>query len=1098
MRDHLRRLLHVGVGAIPLLLWFRDPSSAGGWGLLLALLMWCRIWHFDLRLRVLLRYLQGQLRVQRAKAFLLWGAAFVLWPDAWLGDFGPGQAVLSAPAVIVTLALLLITALGCVQELRAWPDVRGGPLPLPGVIWTLRYVSGRGWVAPLLVTTHPGAHGLLPAAILVTASELALSWYAARTGDWASRVAGALRLPSANSFQVPYGQANVVGTWAYDSVVRHPEQPDLAPWELFLRHDEVLAHHPLCKGVVRDWQKQVPFAVTDAEPWVTAAEAYASSLGGLFLFHVANEHIPMPARRQLFTTWQTVAAMTALARAEVSVAAGLLDNAVRNRRSAAEQFAEAGLPINAATARCLAADLLVFELDRTEEALAELHAMGDRSVLPPAVQRLAELVMSVADKKRGHLDGRRRFRPLQLGAADALFEELPTWIPFLSIHHREIAFVQYVEQRVQHVAHLLDLELDVELGSLYRHFADRRYNMPLGYYMRQALADSQEAYRLGNFQNAAVGATYVLDDARTKGDLVLQQAAHRLLAQIAGRRGEWSKQYSHLTELVVCAEATRDRVTDADVRIDVDIAGPCAELVALIVDRRVPDVPLVKALDMAERGRARLLLETVGGAYDIKLPEELGGLQETERELLRSVRNDDRFDSHGPFGFPNLNPFWGEVTRTNLQQTWAEIKETGPIGAAYVNARRGIPAEYAQLRSLLGPGDVLCEFVCADDRTMVLLVRHDLPEPVVVDLPLKAAALSGGRSRIGEPSPSWTAELQPLAEALAERTKPGEVLWMVPDGPLHDVPLHAVTVHGAPWGERNPMSCTPSASLMHYHRRVPGARTGVERALILADSRSDLPHAAAEARAVGATLPSADIYLGAAASSGTLRERLKQTPYDVVHLACHCRLDEKRPSRSGILLADGELTAEDLGTMRLDARLIVLSGCDTGVQEQRRGSELMGLTRQFLQAGARSVLVTQWQVDDISTALLMDDFYQRLMDGSPVAAALSAARRRLRTMSLAQALEHCERERKRATDPRSDLALRHDMARLKLRAGHVDAAREDITSLLAGAPPKSPLRKQLLTLNTQAHYATSRRDGHRPAFDHPYYWAPFMLVGDWR
>ncbi|MGI3199166.1 hypothetical protein ACRJ4W_12135 [Streptomyces sp. GLT-R25] len=158
----------------------------------------------------------------------------------------------------MTLALLLITALGCVQELRAWPDVRGGPLPLPGVIWTLRYVSGRGWVAPLLVTTHPGAHGLLPAAILVTASELALSWYAARTGDWASRVAGALRLPSANSFQVPYGQANVVGTWAYDSVVRHPEQPDLAPWELFLRHDEVLAHHPLCKGVVRDWAEAGP------------------------------------------------------------------------------------------------------------------------------------------------------------------------------------------------------------------------------------------------------------------------------------------------------------------------------------------------------------------------------------------------------------------------------------------------------------------------------------------------------------------------------------------------------------------------------------------------------------------------------------------------------------------------------------------------------------------------------------------------------------------------------------------------------------------------------------------------------------------------
>ncbi|WP_260616617.1 CHAT domain-containing protein, partial [Streptomyces sp. WAC05950] len=87
----------------------------------------------------------------------------------------------------------------------------------------------------------------------------------------------------------------------------------------------------------------------------------------------------------------------------------------------------------------------------------------------------------------------------------------------------------------------------------------------------------------------------------------------------------------------------------------------------------------------------------------------------------------------------------------------------------------------------------------------------------------------------------------------------------------------------------------------------------------------------------------------------------------------------------------------------------MLSGCDTGVQEQRAGNELMGLTRQFLHAGARSVLVTRWQVDDISSALLMADFYRRLKDGSPTAKALSAARRRLRSVSLEQALEHCER-----------------------------------------------------------------------------------------
>lgn len=190
-------------------------------------------------------------------------------------------------------------------------------------------------------------------------------------------------------------------------------------------------------------------------------------------------------------------------------------------------------------------------------------------------------------------------------------------------------------------------------------------------------------------------------------------------------------------------------------------------------------------------------------------------------------------------------------------------------------------------------------------------MRRDRPEPVVVDLRLTAESLLPQRPDVGQQAPPWISGLEPLARALAEHTRPGEVLWLVPEGPLHDLPLHAVTVAGLPWGERNPMSCTPSASLMRYrlgHAAVEGS--GTRAALVLADSRGDLAHARAEARAIRAVLPATEVHLGASATLETLRERLSQARYDVVHLACHCRLDRERPSRSGILLADGELTHE--------------------------------------------------------------------------------------------------------------------------------------------------------------------------------------------
>jgi CHAT domain-containing protein len=141
------------------------------------------------------------------------------------------------------------------------------------------------------------------------------------------------------------------------------------------------------------------------------------------------------------------------------------------------------------------------------------------------------------------------------------------------------------------------------------------------------------------------------------------------------------------------------------------------------------------------------------------------------------------------------------------------------------------------------------------------------------------------------------------------------------------------------------------------------------------------------------------VYLGRDARETTVKsEALAE--YRFVHFATHGLLDEKDPKLSGLLLApdereDGILHLGEVYNLRLNAELVVLSACETGLGRIARGEGIIGLTRGFLYAGAASVLVSLWQVSDATTAELMVDFYGEILRGSSRPEALREAKRRL-------------------------------------------------------------------------------------------------------
>jgi CHAT domain-containing protein len=121
---------------------------------------------------------------------------------------------------------------------------------------------------------------------------------------------------------------------------------------------------------------------------------------------------------------------------------------------------------------------------------------------------------------------------------------------------------------------------------------------------------------------------------------------------------------------------------------------------------------------------------------------------------------------------------------------------------------------------------------------------------------------------------------------------------------------------------------------------------------------------------------------GEAATEQAFRRHAPEA--DVIHLASHAVFRQDNPLFSAIRLADGWLSLYDLYGLRLRASLVTLSACETGVNDVQAGDELVGLARGFFQAGAASLVVSLWAVNDVLTARLMERFYARIDNGSGV------------------------------------------------------------------------------------------------------------------
>lgn len=210
--------------------------------------------------------------------------------------------------------------------------------------------------------------------------------------------------------------------------------------------------------------------------------------------------------------------------------------------------------------------------------------------------------------------------------------------------------------------------------------------------------------------------------------------------------------------------------------------------------------------------------------------------------------------------------------------------------------------------------------------------------------------------------------------------------FIVPHGVLHYLPFHAFHDGQSYLLQRHLVSYLPGASLLRYCLEPRAHGQGL---LALGHSyEGHLPYAVDEARAVAA-IAGGDVYVEDEATPQRLRD-LGQG-YGCIHLATHGDFRPDNSLFSGLALAQHWLTTLDIFGLHLNASLVTLSACQTGRSAIGGGDELLGLMRAFLHAGASSLVLSQWAVEDRSTAHLMEAFYTNLVAGRSKVEALAAA-----------------------------------------------------------------------------------------------------------
>lgn len=481
---------------------------------------------------------------------------------------------------------------------------------------------------------------------------------------------------------------------------------------------------------------------------------------------------------------------------------------------------------------------------------------------------------------------------------------------------------------------------------------------------------------LGRLAEAKQSLDAILRNARVVDQGELHWLALFERGRIAEREQNFSEAISYYLRAIKVIEEQRSSINTEANKIGFvgDKQAAYGRLIVLMLEQGKES----EAFEYVERSKSRALVDMLASKKEFAARTD----PEKARLILAQL---DAADLASRTADSLAQPGEHPALRT-LQTARQEIQRAAPELSTLVTVT-AVPAE--ELKRLVKPDEALLEYYYQGSDLYAFVVTGDR---------LQAKRLAGGdivaqvmrfrRALERVDSDQWQAQARALYELLWQPLEPmlsARSVTVVAHGALHYLPFAALQKpDGSFLVDHYGLRFLPSASVLKYLRpALPGGRAQL-LALgnpDLGDPKLDLHFAEGEAKTVAAIFPESRVLLRTDATESNFKKA--GSVFQRIHFATHGKFQADDPLSSGLYLArdaenDGVLTVGELYSMNLDADLVTLSACETGLGKVANGDDVVGLTRGFLYAGSRSIVASLWSVEDRATAQLMKAFYENL------------------------------------------------------------------------------------------------------------------------
>lgn len=489
-----------------------------------------------------------------------------------------------------------------------------------------------------------------------------------------------------------------------------------------------------------------------------------------------------------------------------------------------------------------------------------------------------------------------------------------------------------------------------------------------------------------------------LPGAQSSGNLEAQWECELGLGKSYKLLGQLDDALAHLQKSVELVEQEQRQLSrDSSKTFNMDLRQDCyMELVdALVQKGQIP-----AALEMVERGRARAFLDLLEGR--------------------RSRRPNDLVADSNQGGVQS-NPVQPAAITAPAGTRAVEIvpRQSAIVEPSVISAVNSLPPTLDEIKNLVRQSNSdFVEYYVLRDKLLAFVIHPNgqiaLAPPVTISsqqLGKQIAALSESITAQSATAANREASLKSVYKLLIEPVlpllskQPDASVTIIPHQQLFSVPFAALLKsNGRYLIEDYTLNFAPAIGVLRATQRLKqdadkqgddllGFGNPITKQIeflgTLPFSEKEVKHIA-ELFAAGKSI----VKIGQQATKAEFKDLSPKFKY--LHLATHGLIDEQHPMDSALVLApsgsdDGLLTVKDILQLpSLKSRLVVLSACQTG-RGKITGDGVVGLSRSFIIAGTPSIVVSQWNVDDVMTEYQMTAFYKALLKGSGLAKSLREA-----------------------------------------------------------------------------------------------------------